>query len=76
MNCRRLMLESSYENTIPPITTVSATNFTIVPVPVNISLVLKKVVEIEEVQCFNINLWYIKPEAFISIFRVVLWSPA
>ena len=49
VNCRRLILKSSYEKTIPPITTISATNFTVVPVPVNISLLLMKVVEIEEV---------------------------
>ena len=61
VNCQILALESSYNKRVPPITTVSATNFTVVPVPVNVSLLLMKVVEIEEVDHsihfqFQINL--------------------
>ena len=50
VTCRRLMLESSYEKTIPPITTISATNFTVVPVPVKVSILLMKIIKMEEVE--------------------------
>ena len=43
------MLKEGYNMKVPPITAVSSTNNTVVPTQVNISLVLKKVVEIEEV---------------------------
>lgn len=47
--CQLLVLEGGYNMKVPPITAVSSTNDTVVPTQVNISLVLKKVVEIEEV---------------------------
>ena len=50
VNCRRLILKSSYEKTIPPITTISATNFTVVPVPVKVSILLMKIIKMEEVE--------------------------
>ena len=50
LNCQVLALESSYNKKVPPITTVSATNFTIVPVPVNISIILMKIVGVHEVE--------------------------
>ena len=37
----------------PPITTVSSTDFTIVPAPVNISIVLMKIVKLLEVTSLN-----------------------
>ena len=49
-NCQVLALESSYNRKVPPITTVSATDFTIVPVPVNISIILMKIVGVHEVE--------------------------
>ena len=47
-NCQILVLKESYNKRIPPITTVSATDFTVVPVQVDISIDLLKVVKIEE----------------------------
>ena len=47
-NCQLVWFTPDYKMLVPPVTTISSTNFTIVPVPVNISLVLMKVVEIEE----------------------------
>ena len=47
--CQLLVLEEGYNMKVPPIPAVSSTNDTLVPTQVNISLVLKKVVEIEEV---------------------------
>ena len=47
-NCQIMTLEESYNKIVPPITTVSDTNFTVVPVDVNISLNLLKIVEMEE----------------------------
>ena len=48
-NCQLLMLKKNYNKKVPPITTVSPTNFTIVPSPVYISISLMKIVNIEEV---------------------------
>ena len=48
-NCQLLILKNNYNNKVPPITTVSETNFTIVPAPVYISVTLMKIVSIEEV---------------------------
>ena len=48
-NCQLLVLEDNYNWKVPPITTVSNTNFTIVPVPVFTSITLMKIVSIEEV---------------------------
>ena len=48
-NCQLLMLKNNYNNKVPPITTVSPTNFTIVPAPVFVSISLMKIVSIEEV---------------------------
>jgi hypothetical protein len=48
-DCRLLMLEESYNKKVPPITTVSTTDRTIIPVPVNISIVLMKIVSLQEV---------------------------
>ena len=48
-NCQLLMLKGNYNNKVPPITTVSPTNFTIVPAPVYVSISLMKIVSIEEV---------------------------
>ena len=47
-NCQLLVLESSYKKSVPPITAVSLTDSTIVPVPVTVNIVLMKVVSIEE----------------------------
>jgi hypothetical protein len=47
-DCEVLVLEKSYNKKVPPITTVSNTNFTIVPVNVNVSIVLMKIVKMEE----------------------------
>jgi hypothetical protein len=47
-SCRLLVLGSSYNPRIPPVTTVSATDRTIVPAPVTVSLLLLKVVSMEE----------------------------
>ena len=48
-NCHLLMLKKNYNKKVPPITTVSPTNFTIVPAPVYVSITLMKIVNIEEV---------------------------
>jgi hypothetical protein len=60
-DCKVLSLGKSYNRKVSPITTVSNTNFTIVPVPVNISIALLKVVGLEEMSHtiqfqFNIKL--------------------
>ena len=44
-----LVLKKNYNQKVPPITTVSPTNFTIVPSPVYVSITLMKIVNIEEV---------------------------
>jgi hypothetical protein len=46
--CQLMVLKPSYNKLVPPITTVSQTNKTIVPVPVNISIKLHKIVSMEE----------------------------
>ena len=43
------MVEDGYNKNIPPITSVSKTDHTVVPVPVNISISLLKIVSMEEV---------------------------
>ena len=48
-DCNLLVLKKSYNKKVPPITATSSTNFTIVPVPVNISIILMKIVSLEEV---------------------------
>ena len=48
-DCVLLTKNANYKKLVPPITTISSTNFTVVPVPVNISIELLQVVEIEEV---------------------------
>ena len=50
MCIRDSLLESSYEKTIPPITTVSTSNFSVVPVPVKVSILLMKIIKMEEVE--------------------------
>jgi hypothetical protein len=47
-NCQLLVLKPSYKKLVPPITVVSKTNKTIVPVPVSISINLHKIVSMEE----------------------------
>ena len=47
-NCNILILESGYNREVPPITSVSSTDDTIIPVPVKVSINLLKVVLIEE----------------------------
>ena len=47
--CKLLILKESYNKNIPPINTVSKTNFSIVPVSVNITISLLKVVSLAEV---------------------------
>jgi hypothetical protein len=47
--CQLIMLEKSYNKLVPPITTVSVMNKTIVPVPVKVSISLLKIVSMEEV---------------------------
>jgi hypothetical protein len=46
--CQLLVRKPSYNKLVPPITTVSGTNKTIVPAPVTVSVVLMKIVGIEE----------------------------
>ena len=48
-NCDLLVLALGYNNKVPPITTVSTINKTIVPAQVNISVILIKIVKMEEV---------------------------
>ena len=48
--CNLLVLKESYNKRVAPITTVSATNFTLVPVPVNVSIWFMKVVTMEEIE--------------------------
>ena len=48
-----MVLKESYNMKVPPITTVSSTDFTIVPAPVNISIVLMKIVKLLEVTSLN-----------------------
>ena len=49
-NCKLFVLEQNYNKFVPPITTVSSTNRTVIPVPVNISITLMKVVSLTEVE--------------------------
>ena len=48
--CQLLVVEEGYNKNIPPITSVSETNRTVVAVPVHISINLLNVVSMEEVQ--------------------------
>ena len=48
--CQMLLLEDGYNMKVPPITAVSETDSTVVPVPVHISILLMKVVKVEEVE--------------------------
>ena len=48
VGCQLLVLEKSYNKKVPPITSVSPSDRTIVPVPVNISIGLLKIVDMEE----------------------------
>ena len=47
--CRLLLLEDNYNKKVPPVTTVSSKDFTLVPVPVTVSIILMKIVSMEEV---------------------------
>ena len=47
-NCQLMTLEESYNKMVPPITTVSDSDFTVVPIAVNISLDLLKVIKIDQ----------------------------
>ena len=49
IDCQLMVLKKEYNQNVPPITAVSTTNFTVVPVPVQISLTLMKIVSIQEV---------------------------
>ena len=48
--CQLLVLEEGYNIKVPPITAASSTNNTIVPVHVNISIILMKIVAIAETE--------------------------
>ena len=48
--CQLVVLEESYNRKVAPIRTVSDTDFTVVPVPVTVSMTLMKIVSMEEVQ--------------------------
>ena len=50
VDCKLMVAEESYNKKVPPITSISATNRTIVPVPIFISISLLKIVSMEEVQ--------------------------
>jgi hypothetical protein len=50
VNCQLIVLKPSYNKLVPPITTVSTTNKTIVPVHVNISINLHKIVSMVEAE--------------------------
>ena len=47
--CELVVLKDGYNKKVPPIATVSATDMTLVPVPVTISITLLKIVSMEEV---------------------------
>ena len=49
IDCQLLLLENNYNQKVPPISTVSRDNFTIVPVPIHVSINLMKIVSIKEV---------------------------
>ena len=49
MDCGILVLKNGYNKEIPPTRTVSVTNQTIVPVPVNVSIQFYKIVGMEEI---------------------------
>ena len=49
-DCKLVVLKKGYNKNVPPITTVSDTDFTLVPAPVHISISLLKIVNMEEVQ--------------------------
>ena len=50
VGCEILQIEANYNKNFPPFKTVSDDNDTVVPVPVTISIVLMKIVSMEEVQ--------------------------
>ena len=50
MGCQLVVVKDGYNRNIPPISSVSATDRTVVPVPVHISINLLKIVSMEEVQ--------------------------
>ena len=47
--CQLVLMKDSYNRKVAPITTISAEDFTLVPVPVTISITLLKIVSMEEV---------------------------
>ena len=49
-DCSMLVIENSYNKKVAPFSTVSNTDLTIVAVPVNITMVLKNILDIAEVQ--------------------------
>ena len=49
-NCKVLVLPRNYNMMVPPVSTISEDNDTLVPVPVNISIMLLKIVDMEEVK--------------------------
>ena len=49
-NCQLLDLKKSYNKKVAPITATRANNFTVVPAAVNVSIILMKIVSMEEVQ--------------------------
>ena len=50
VDCRLMVPEESYNDKVPPITSASATDRTIVPVPISISISLLKIVSMQEVE--------------------------
>ena len=50
IGCQLLKLNLNYNKKVPPTTTASRTNFTVIPVPVFISITLMKIVSIKEVE--------------------------
>ena len=48
-DCNLLVLKASYNKKVPPITTISSTNRSLVPVQVDISIKILKIVKVEEV---------------------------
>ena len=49
-NCKAVVLEKSYNKKVPPVTTISEEDKTLVSVPVNISIILFKIVSMAEVE--------------------------
>ena len=50
LQCQLLVLEEGYNRQVPPITAVSSLDSTVVSVPVKVSILLMKIIKMEEVE--------------------------